>query len=311
VKLRILIEPQQGATYFEVLGFAREAEALAFDALFSSDHYLHIGEGPSGPGPCDAWTTMAGLARDTKQIRIGTMMTPTTFRSPGPLAVAVAQVDLMSAGRVELGLGAGWYEPEHRAYGIPFPAVGTRFELLEEQLGIIHGLWTTPRGELFSFHGKHYELVDSPALPKPVQVPHPPILLGGTGAKLSPRLAAQYANEYNVPVRSLDVTRQQFDRVTQACEAAGRDPASITLSATQTLCVGETPAYVARRAAKIGRSLEELDSRGVVGSVDEVLDKIGRFGEIGARRLYLQVIDIFDTDHLQLAAQRILPHLPD
>ena len=183
MKPRILIEPQQGATYFDILGFALEAESLGFDALFCSDHYLHMGPGSGLPGPCDAWTTMAGLARDTRHIRLGTMMTPATFRRPGPLAVAVAQVDLMSGGRVELGLGAGWYEPEHRAYGIPFPPVEERFEHLEEQLHIITGLWAVPPGETFSFHGKHYDVVDSPALPKPVQAPHPPVLIGGSAPK--------------------------------------------------------------------------------------------------------------------------------
>ncbi|HMK96661.1 MAG TPA: LLM class F420-dependent oxidoreductase, partial [Acidimicrobiales bacterium] len=242
MRLGILIEPQQGTTYFDVLSFALEAETLGFEAVFCSDHYLHIGPGSAGPGPCDAWTTMAGLARDTKKIRLGTMMTPTTFRLPGPLAIAVAQVDVMSGGRVELGLGAGWYEAEHRAYGIPFPHVAQRFELLEELLQIVRGLWTCPLGETFSYRGQHYELVDSPALPKPLQVPHPPILVGGAGPKTTPRLAAKYANEYNVPVRSLEITGQQFDRVTKECIALGRDPAAITLSATQTLCVGESSA---------------------------------------------------------------------
>jgi len=253
---------------------------------------------------------MAGLARDTKQIRLGTMMTPTTFRRPGALAIAVAQVDLMSGGRVELGLGAGWYEPEHRAYGIPFPPVGERFEHLEEQLRIVIGLWTAPRGEAFSFSGKHYQLVDSPALPKPVQAPHPPVLIGGSGPRVTPRLAATYATEYNVPVRSLDITYSQFERVTRCCEAIGRDPASIIFSATQTLCVGESSADLARRAAKIGRSLEDLEDRGVVGTVEAVLDKIGRFARSGATRMYFQVLDTSDREHLHLLAERVLPQLP-
>ena len=204
-------------------------------------------------------------------------MTPTTFRLPGPLAIAVAQVDLMSGGRVELGLGAGWYEAEHREYGIPFPHVAQRFEILEEQLQILKGLWLCPLGETFSFHGNHYQLFDSPALPKPLQAPHPPILVGGSGPRTTPRLAAKYANEYNVPVRSLEVTREQFERVTSACSALGRDPARITLSATQTLCVGEHSRDVARRAANVGRTPDELEERGFVGNVEQVLDKIGLF----------------------------------
>ncbi len=310
MKPRILIEPQQGATYFDILGFALEAESLGFDALFCSDHYLHMGPGSGLPGPCDAWTTMAGLARDTRHIRLGTMMTPATFRRPGPLAVAVAQVDLMSGGRVELGLGAGWYEPEHRAYGIPFPPVEERFEHLEEQLHIITGLWAVPPGQTFSFHGKHYDVVDSPALPKPVQAPHPPVLIGGSGPKTTPRLAAKYATEYNVPVRSLDITRRQFERVSRSCEAIGRDPASISFSATQTVCVGETAVDVARRATNIGRTHEDLEGRGLVGSVEAVLDKIGLFASCGTTRIYFQFLDISDREHLQLVAERIIPRLP-
>ena len=309
MKLRILIEPQQGTTYFNILNFALEAEALGFEGLFCSDHYVHIGPGAAAPGPCDAWTTMSGLARETKKIRLGTMMTPTTFRLPGPLAVAVAQVDLMSRGRVELGLGAGWYEAEHRAYGIPFPHTAQRFELLEEQLQIVKGLWTCPLGEVFSFHGRHYQLIDCPALPKPVQAPHPPVLVGGSGPKTIPRLAAKHANEYNVPVRSLEVTRQQFERVTRACTELGRDPASITLSATQTLCVGENSADVARRAANIGWTPDQLEERGFVGNVEEVLNKIGLFADSGASRLYFQVLDMSDREQLQLLADSVLPKL--
>ena len=168
MELRIFTEPQQGATYDDLLAVARTAEELGFGAFFRSDHYL--GMGTEGlPGPSDAWVTLAGLARDTSTIRLGTMMTSATFRHPGPLAIAVANVDQMSGGRVELGIGAGWFEQEHTAYGIPFPSTGERFDRFEEQLAVITGLWGTPEGERFSFDGEHYRLVDSPALPKPVQ----------------------------------------------------------------------------------------------------------------------------------------------
>src|SRR5947207_12322729 len=196
MQLRIFTEPQQGAGYATLLSVTKAAEELGFDAFFRSDHYLTMA-GSGLPGPTDAWITLAGLARETSRIRLGTLLTPVTFRLPGPLAISVAQVDVMSGGRVELGLGAGWYDREHTAYGIPFPPLGERFERLEEQLAVISGLWTTPPGERFTLRGRHYAVEESPALPKPIQRPHPPIVLGGAGATRTPRLAAGYASEYN------------------------------------------------------------------------------------------------------------------
>src|SRR5262245_51139554 len=218
VALRIFTEPQQGATYDDQLAVAREAEALGFDAFFRSDHFVHIGDGDAGPGPTDSWVTLAGLARDTERIRLGTMVRSATSRLPGPLAVAVAEVDAMSGGRVELGLGAGWFDQEHRAYGIPFPPTGERFERLEEQLAVITGLWETPPGERFDFAGRHYQVEDSPALPKPVQSPRPPVIIGGWGAKRTPRLAARFADEFNVPFAPLEAFRPRVDTVVAACE---------------------------------------------------------------------------------------------
>src|SRR3954471_14430069 len=165
VDLRIFTEPQQGATYDDLLRVARAAEDLGFSGFFRSDHYLHMG-GDGGPGPTDAWTTLAGLARETSRIRLGTLVTSATFRLPGPLAIQVAGVDQMSGGRVELGLGAGWYEAEHAAYGIPFAETRERFDVLEEQLAVITGLWGTGPGDRFSHAGDHYTVTDSPALPK-------------------------------------------------------------------------------------------------------------------------------------------------
>src|SRR5918997_757879 len=200
VALRIFTEPQQGATYDDLLAVARETEALGFDAFFRSDHYLTMNPGLGEPGPSDAWVTLAGLARETSRIRLGTLVTSATFRLPGPLAIAVAQVDAMSGGRVELGLGTGWFEQEHAAYGIPFPPLGERFDRLEEQLAIVTGLWETPPGERFSFDGPPSRLPASPALPKPVQSPRPPVIIGGWGKARTPALAARYANEVNRPV---------------------------------------------------------------------------------------------------------------
>jgi F420-dependent oxidoreductase-like protein len=309
MQLRIMTEPQQGATYDDLLAVAREAERLGFDAFFRSDHLQHFGDGDPGPGPTDTWATLAGLARDTSTIRLGTMVTAATFRLPGPLAILVATVDAMSGGRVELGLGSGWFEAEHRAYGVPFPPLGERFAILEEQLAIVTGLWSTPRGETFSFAGEHYTLTDSPALPKPVQQPHPPVIIGGVGPRRTPRLAATYAAEYNVPFRTLDVVAESFDRVRRACDDAGRDPATLTLSAAQTLAVGATEDEVRRRGAATGQSPEELRDGGLGGTVAEVVDKLGRLGELGASRVYLQVLDLADLDHLGLVAAEVMPRL--
>lgn len=299
--LRIFTEPQQGATYDQLLAVAQRAEALGFDAFFRSDHYLHMGGVDGRPGPTDAWITLAGLARDTTRIRLGTLVTAATFRLPGPLAISVAQVDAMSGGRVELGIGAGWYEDEHRAYAIPFPPTKERFERLEEQLAVITGLWEADGP--FTYEGTHYRLVDSPALPKPHQQPRPPIILGGWGAKRTPRLAARYADEFNVPFPPLTAYAEQQARVTAACEAIGRDPATLKRSAALVVCVGEDEAAFERRAAAIGREPAELRENGLAGLPAEAADKLARFREAGAERVYLQVLDLSDLDHLDLLAE--------
>src|SRR5690606_11526945 len=236
--LRIFTEPQQGATYDDLLRVAQATERLGFDAFFRSDHYMRIGPGDHGPGSTDAWITLAGLARETSRIRLGTLVSPATFRLPGPLAISVAQVDQMSGGRVELGFGAGWYDAEHTAYGIPFPPQRDRFARYEEQLEIISGLWSTPEGSTYSFEGTHYRVADSPALPKPVQRPRPPIIVGGVGPTRTPRLAARFADEYNVPFRTVAETEAAYGRVREACAKIGRE--SIRLSAAQTIAVGAT-----------------------------------------------------------------------
>lgn len=300
--VRIFTEPQEGATYDDLLAVAQRTEELGFDAFFRSDHYVAF-SGDGLPGPTDAWITLAGLARETSRLRLGTLVTPVTFRLPGPLAISVAQVDQMSGGRVELGLGTGWHDGEHAAYGMPFPAMGTRFEMLEEQLQIVRGLWSDGP---FSFDGTHYELVDAPALPKPVQRPGPPIILGGYGATKTPRLAATYADEFNVPMGPLDVTATQFDRVREACGVTGR---AVVLSAAQTICVGKDEAEVRRRADAIGQSPEQLRVTGLAGTPSEVVDKIGAFAAAGATRIYLQLLDLHDLEQLDLFASEVLPRL--
>ena len=305
--LRIFTEPQQGASYDDLLAVARAAERLGFSAFFRSDHYLAMGSSDGLPGPTDAWITLAGIARETRTIRLGTLMTPVTFRLPGPLAISVAQVDAMSGGRVELGIGAGWFDAEHTAYGIPFPSFGGRFERLEEQLAIITGLWTAPDGVAYSFDGAHYRLADSPALPKPVQRPHPPILIGGGGARRTPRLAATYAAEFNLGFTSTEDTALQFDVVRDACRAQDRDPATLTLSVAQVVCCGTSDADIARRAAAIGREVAELRTNGLCGTPEEIVEKLGRFASIGTERTYLQVLDLADLEHVALLGEQVLP----
>ncbi|HEX4289022.1 MAG TPA: LLM class F420-dependent oxidoreductase [Trebonia sp.] len=309
MRLRIFTEPQQGASYGTLRRVAKAAEDLGFDAFFRSDHYLRMGDGSGEPGPTDAWATLAALAVETSTIRLGTLVTAATFRLPGPLAVTVAQVDEMSGGRVEFGLGAGWYDGEHRAYGIPFPPLKERFDRFEEQLEIITGLWSTPVGQTFSYDGAYYSLTDSPALPKPVQRPKVPVIIGGGGARRTPALAARYADEFNAAFLSAEDAAAAFERVRGACAEAGRDPASMTLSAAHVTVCGKDETELARRAAAIGRDLKELRSTGLVGTPSEIVDKIGAYAKAGATTVYLQILDLADLDHLDLLASQVLPQV--
>jgi F420-dependent oxidoreductase-like protein len=309
MRLRIFVEPQQGASYEDQLGVARCAEEEGFDAFFRSDHYLKMGNADGLPGPTDAWITLAGLARETTSIRLGTLVTSATFRLPGPLAITVAQVDAMSGGRVELGLGAGWYEDEHRAYAIPFPPLTERFDRLEEELTIITGLWGTPVGETFDYTGRHFTVAHSPALPKPTQQPHPPIIVGGGGPKKTPALAARFADEFNTPFLSPADAAQQYARVDEACERIDRDPASIRRTAALIVCCGEDDAVVARRAKAVGWSVEDLTRFGACGSPDDVAGRIKEWEAAGATTTYLQILDMSDLDHVRLIGREVGPLL--
>ena len=305
MELRVFTEPQQGATYDDLVAVAQEAERLGYGAFFRSDHYL--GMGTAGlPGPSDAWVTLAGIARETSTIRLGTMMTSATFRHPGPLAISVANVDQMSGGRVELGIGAGWFEEEHTKYGIPFPSTGERFDRFEEQLAIITGLWATDGG--FSFAGEHYQVVDSPGLPKPTQA-RPPVLIGGLGRRRTPTLAATYADEFNLPFVDLDTTRALFARVRAACGEQQGDPATMRWSNALVVCVGADEAEIERRAQAIGRDKDELRENGVAGTPQEAVDTLAAYAEAGAERVYLQFLDLTDLDHLRLVATEVMPHV--
>lgn len=306
---RIFTEPQQGASYTDLLRVARTAQDAGYDGFFRSDHWLAMGDGTGLPGPTDAWVTLAALGRETERIRLGTLVTSATFRLPGPLAVAVAQADEMSGGRIELGLGTGWFEAEHTAYGVPFPPLGERFARLTEQLEILTGMWATAPGERFTHRGTHYELVDSPALPRPVQ-DAPPVIVGGMGRRRTPALAARFASEFNVPFQQPDAVAEQFGRVGEACRAAGRDPAELTYSVAQMLCLGRDDAAVARRAAAVGRDVDDVRANCLAGTPEQVVDQLGRWSErTGATRFYLQVLDLSDLDHLEEFAATVLPRL--
>ncbi|HUF98707.1 MAG TPA: LLM class F420-dependent oxidoreductase [Ilumatobacter sp.] len=307
--LRIFVEPQQGATYDDLLAVAQRAESLGYGAFFRSDHYLKMGNVTGLPGPTDAWITLAGIARETSTIRLGTMVTAATFRQPGPLAISVAGVDQMSDGRVELGFGAGWYEAEHTAYGMPFPSLGERFDNLEEQMEIIHGLWNTADDDTYNFTGKLWQVQNSPALPKPVQAGGPPLIVGGHGKHRTPRLAARYAQEFNLPFSPLETFISQRDAVSSACETEGRDPDSMIYSAALVLCCGTDEAEVTRRAAAIGREPAELRVNGAAGTPDEVAEMCRRWRDAGADRLYLQVLDLSDLEHMDLVAAAVAPLL--
>ena len=312
MKLRIFTEPQQGASYEQLLAVARCAEECGFDAFFRSDHYLRMGDGDGRPGPTDVWITLAGLARDTSRIRLGTLLSAATFRLPSLLAVIVAQVDSMSGGRVELGLGAGWFEEEHRAFGIPFPpSVGERFDRLEEQLEIVSGMWAATGDDRYSFAGEHYQLVDNAGLPKPVQHPRPPIIVGGKGTRRTPAIAARFADECNVPFAPAAHCTKLFAALDTACARIGRDPSTIRRSAALVVCAGRDDSEINARAAAIGREVDELRHNGATGTAAEVALQLRRYGATGATTIYLQILDLGDLDHLRFIADEVAPLLEE
>ncbi|HEY6592898.1 MAG TPA: LLM class F420-dependent oxidoreductase [Asanoa sp.] len=306
MRLCIFTEPQLGAAYADQLAAARTTEECGFEGYFRSDHYLTMG-GDGLPGPTDSWVTLGALAVQTSRVRLGTMVSSATFRYPGPLAISVAQVDAMSGGRIELGIGAGWYEAEHTAYAIPFPPTKERFDRLEEQLQILTGLWTTR--DRFSFSGKHYSVTDSPGLPKPVQSPHPPVIVGGRGPRRTPALAARFAAEYNVAFQPPSVVAAAYGRVDEACAAIGRiDP--IVRSTAVTVACGRTPAGARSRMEAAGVSDDAVGVSAVAGTPEQVVDGLGPYLEAGAMRLFLQMPDLRDLDHIELIAAEVAPRLP-
>jgi F420-dependent oxidoreductase-like protein len=305
LRLRVLMEPRNGASYEDILALALATERAGFDAFFRSDHLL--GGNPDNPEykPTDCWTTLGGLARDTTTVRLGALMTASTFRAPGLLATIVASVDDMSGGRAELGIGAAWYTREHAAFGLPFPPVGERFDRLEEQLAVITGLWRAQPDSPFSFDGQHYQVTDNRTPPRVTQHPHPPIIIGGGGPRRTPALAARYAAEFNAAYGG--DPGERFQRFGRACEAIGRDPADARLSAVLPVAIGATPADVERRAEIVGGPM--LRDAAVIGPPAALTDRITELAKAGADTVYLHIFDIHDLDHIALIGAEVLPQL--
>jgi F420-dependent oxidoreductase-like protein len=305
MRISLFVEPHRGATYDDQLRLARHAEAAGFEGFLRADHYQSMGADLGLPGPTDAWITLAGLARETSRIRLGTLVNAATFRLPGPLAIMVAQVDAMSGGRIDLGMGAGWLEREHTSYGIPFPSLGERLDRMHEQLEIITGLWRTPVGDRFNYVGKYYTLTDAPALPKPQQKPGPPVIVGGRGPRRTPEIAGRFADEFNMPFKTVAETAVAFDRVRAAAARHGRAPA---LSAGVVVAIGRTRDEAERRAAPLHVPSALPPEDPVVGPPELLVERIREMAAIGATRLHLRVIDMSDLDHLDLIAERVLPY---
>jgi F420-dependent oxidoreductase-like protein len=304
VELRICTEPQEGATCAQLTAVAASARQHGFAAFFRADHVLPMSGRPAPPGPVEAMVSLAAIAAQVPDIRLGTLLTSATFRHPGLLAIQAANIDEISGGRLELGLGAGWFEAEHLAYGLPFGAsFGERFDRLAEQLEILTGLWATPAGGTFDYAGAYYQLAGAPGLPKPLQragdgTPRVPLVLGGHGPRRTPALAARFADEFNVGFAAPAVTGAQIARVRAACEAIGRNPADITYSAVQLACLGADPATLTRRLAATGRRPQEYQDDGLAGSASQILDQLAAFARVGVSRMYLQILDLADLDHL-------------
>ncbi len=304
-----MVEPQEGGTYEELLALARRTEQLGLGGFFRSDHY-HPMNVPLTADSTDAWATLAGLARETRAIRLGTMVSPMTFRHPSEFAKIVATVDRMSGGRIEVGMGAGWFEKEHTAYGIPFPDARGRVDRLEESLEVCTRLWADG---MPSYEGKLFVLRDAPAHPKPVQRPHPPIIVGGGGARRTPMLAARFADEFNVFGATPDVFATRKQRVLDACARIGRDPSTIRFTWAGPTVVGTDLQDLRRRSRRrldynhqqddVDEWIESMRAHGTfVGTVDQVADQISALKRLGCSRWYFQFVPIDDDGMLEIVA---------
>ena len=310
----LMIEGQEGVTWDRWTALARACEELGFTGLFRSDHYLSF-EHPNERGALDAWTTHAALASITQRIRLGTLVSPVTFRHPAQVAKSLVTVDHASGGRVELGLGAGWFEREHRAYGFAFPDPAERMAILGEQLEIVHRLWEVDEATV-SFEGRHYRLEECPGLPKPVQRPHPPLIMGGGAGPRSAALAARWADEYDVFSVAPQEAAERRARISAACEAIDRDPNEVRFSVMTTILVGADRRELERRAvAMMGDDegddpasfLERMRATKLVGTPEEVLERVGEYAAAGVRRIYLQDLLHDDMEMVELIGREIVP----
>ncbi len=316
MRLCLMVEGQEDVSWDEWLALADACERAGFDGLFRSDHYLSV-IGRRERASHDAIATLAALAARTERIRLGTLVSPVTFRHPSVLAKSMATIDHVSGGRVELGLGAGWNEGEHAAYGFEFPSLGTRMELLEEQLEIVHRLWTE---DSVTFTGRHYRLDDCPALPKPLQQPRPPLILGGSAKPRAVALAVRLADEYNTLLASIDDCRERKSVLVDACESAGRDPATLPLTLMATCVVGEDRTQLLERVRGVlevfGSGdedpevvLSERRERWIAGTPDEVVERLAALAEAGVERVYLQHLAHKDMEMVELIGEAVLPAL--
>ena len=306
MRLRILLEPHHGATYAQILALATAAQDAGFDAFFRSDHYLGIDAGDLTYQPTDSWTTLAGLAVQTSQVRIGTLVNASTFRLPGQLAVEVATVDQMSGGRAELGIGAAWYEREHQYFGIPFPALGERFDRLAEQLAIITGIWDTPPGQRFSHDGKYYQVQDCASIPR--WASRPKIIIGGAGATKTPTLAARYADEFNGAL-GLEVADRYANFRRICADVVGRDPAEVRLSATLPVAIGASATDLQRRLESLGEPGARLLAAGVTGYGDDVLRALENLAGQGADTVYFHLYGAADVAHIHLLGSEVVARM--
>ena len=309
--LRIFTEPQQGASHSDLLGMARATLVNGFSGFFRSDHVLSMGSAGL-PGPSESLVSLGAIATQVPGIRLGTLVASATFRHPSMLAIGAATVDDISGGRLELGIGAGWFQAEHTAYGLTLPAdAAERFDRLTEQLEIITGLWAADPDQAFEYQGRYFQLAGAPGLPKPQQraadgTPKIPIVIGGHGPKRTPALAARFADDFNVGFSDLAATRTQHDRGRAACGAIGRDPGALTYSAAQTVFCGRDDAEVARRVAAAGHDLDDARARPLTGTPDQLLESLAAWADAGVQRVYLQVLDLTDLDHVALLGEQVL-----
>lgn len=313
----LMLEGQEGVTWPDWLAAAHAAERLGFEAIFTSDHYLSVmRHRDRDRGSSDAWTMLAALAASTDTIRLGTMVSPVTFRHPSLLAKAAVTVDRVSGGRAEVGMGAGWWEEEHRAHGFPFPDTPTRFDMLEEQVEIVHGLLTEER---FSFQGKHYQLDDVPFAPKGVHSPHPPIVIGGGGGPRIAALVSRWADEFNTVGPSPDQAKERFAKVRDRLDADGRAQDTLTTSVMTWCYVGETERQAMRlierararamRVARFDDELDELRAHCIVGSADQAVERLNEYAAAGVQRIMLNHELFDDLEMLDVLAERVFPQV--